>query len=43
MIAQARKLDPEVRVAEPLGTAIAEIVLDRYADALVIEELGQYA
>lgn len=43
VIAQARKLDPEVRVAEPLGTAIAEIVLDRYADALVIEELGQYA
>ena len=41
--AQARALDLDVRIAEPLGTAIAEIVLDRYADALVTENLSQYA
>ncbi|HEY4458352.1 MAG TPA: sirohydrochlorin chelatase [Pseudonocardiaceae bacterium] len=43
VIAQARALDPDVRIAEPLGTAIADIVLDRYTDALVAENLSQYA
>jgi sirohydrochlorin ferrochelatase len=43
VIAQARALDPDVRIAEPLGTAIADIVLDRYADALVAQNLTQYA
>jgi sirohydrochlorin ferrochelatase len=43
VIAQARALDPDARVAQPLGTAIADIVLDRYADALVTENLSQYA
>jgi sirohydrochlorin ferrochelatase len=43
VIAQARALDPDVRIAEPLGTAIADVVLGRYADALVAENLSQYA
>ena len=43
VIEQARALDPTVRVAEPLGAAIADIVLDRYADTLVTERLSAYA
>ncbi|HEV3359583.1 MAG TPA: sirohydrochlorin chelatase [Pseudonocardiaceae bacterium] len=43
VIAQARALDPTVRVAEPLGPAIADIVLDRYAETLVSEDISQYA
>ncbi|HEY4024722.1 MAG TPA: CbiX/SirB N-terminal domain-containing protein [Pseudonocardiaceae bacterium] len=43
VIEQARALDPDVCVAEPLGIAIADIVLDRYADTLVAENLSQYA
>ena len=43
VIDQARVLDPDVRVAAPLGPAIAGIVLDRYSDALVTEDISQYA
>jgi sirohydrochlorin ferrochelatase len=43
VIEQARALDPNVRIAEPLGAAIADIVLDRYAETLVTENLSQYA
>ncbi len=43
VIAQARALDPDVRIAEPLGPAIADIVLDRYTEALVTENQPQYA
>lgn len=43
VIAQARALDPDVRVAEPLGPAVAEVVLDRYAEALATEEFSRYA
>lgn len=43
VIDAARAIDPHVRVAQPLGAAIADIVLDRYADALIAEDLSQYA
>jgi sirohydrochlorin ferrochelatase len=43
VIEQARALEQDVRVAEPLGPAIADVVLDRYADTLVTENLSQYA
>lgn len=43
VIAQATACDPEVRIAQPLGTDIAEIVIDRYAETRHAQQESRYA
>ncbi|HEX3781365.1 MAG TPA: CbiX/SirB N-terminal domain-containing protein [Pseudonocardiaceae bacterium] len=40
---QAREVDAAVRIAAPLGTDIAEIVIDRYLESLHAEQESRYA